>query len=96
MPVFHAYAHVPSCQALRNPRNLVEFGRTDGEATERLWADLNPFVKLTRSMHQSNRKLVLGQAIRLRNEHKRSNLGNNMKREAAMLSTWNLTQFYHY
>lgn len=75
LPVFHAYAHVLSCQAVRNPRNLVEFGRTDGEATERLWADLNPFVKLTRSMLQSNRKLVLGQAIRHRNEIKKMNLG---------------------
>ncbi|CAO3622041.1 unnamed protein product [Mucor hiemalis] len=78
LPVFHAYAHVPSCQALRNPRNLVEFGRTDGEARERLWVDLNPFVKLTRSMHQSNRKLVLGQAIRLRNERKRVNLAETL------------------
>ncbi|KAI9357827.1 hypothetical protein BD770DRAFT_90475 [Pilaira anomala] len=74
VPIFHAYAHVLSCQAKYNPRNLVEFGRTDGEATERLWADLNPFVKLTRSMLQSNRKLVLGQAIRYRNEAKKMNI----------------------
>lgn len=79
MPIFHAYAHVLSCQAKYNPRNLVEFGRTDGEATERLWADLNPFVKLTRSMLQSNRKLVLGQAIRYRNEAKKMNLGKYIK-----------------
>lgn len=74
IPVFHAYAHVLSCQAVRNPRNLVEYGRTDGEATERLWSDLNPFVRSTRSMLQSNRKLVLGQAIRFRNEKKRLGL----------------------
>ncbi|CAO3618661.1 unnamed protein product [Mucor hiemalis] len=80
LPIFHAYAHVGSCQALRNPRNLVEFGRTDGEATERLWSDLNPFVRSTRSMLQSNRKLVLGQAIRFRNEQKKMNLGNSLVR----------------
>ncbi|CAO3654974.1 unnamed protein product [Mucor hiemalis] len=80
MAVFHAYAHVPSCQAVFNPRNLVEFGRTDGEATERLWADLNPFVKLTRGMLQSNRKLVLGQAIRLRNEQKKLKIASSLVR----------------
>ncbi|KAI9330660.1 hypothetical protein BD770DRAFT_333776, partial [Pilaira anomala] len=79
VPIFHAYAHVLLCQAKYNPRNLVEFGRTDSEATERLWADLNPFVKLTRSMLQSNRKLVLGQAIRYRNEAKKMNLGKYIK-----------------
>ncbi|CAO3655707.1 unnamed protein product [Mucor hiemalis] len=50
LPIFHAYAHVGSSQALRNPRNLVES---------------------TRSMLQSNRKLVLGQAAR----SKKINLG---------------------
>ncbi|CAO3632161.1 unnamed protein product [Mucor hiemalis] len=86
LPVFHAYAHVLSCQALRNPTNLVEFGRTDGEATERLWSDLSPFVRSTRSMLQSNRKLVLGQAIRFRNENKRMGLGDSLvaKDKAAM------------
>ncbi|KAI7878379.1 uncharacterized protein EV154DRAFT_525077 [Mucor mucedo] len=71
LPVFHAYAHVISCQSSFNPKNIESYGRTDGEASERLWSSLRPFVTITRPMSQANRRLTLTLAIRHRNMEKK-------------------------
>ncbi|KAI7865216.1 uncharacterized protein EV154DRAFT_533530 [Mucor mucedo] len=76
LPVFHAYAHVISCQSSFNSKNIESYGRADGEASERLWSSLRPFVTITRPMSQANRRLTLTLAIRHRNMEKK--LGNGV------------------
>ncbi|KAG2205957.1 hypothetical protein INT47_005275, partial [Mucor saturninus] len=75
LPVFHAYAHVISCQSSFNPKNIESYGRTDGEASERLWSSLRPFVTITRPMSQANKRLTLTLAIRHRNMEKKWGMG---------------------
>lgn len=71
----HAYAHIQSCQVQRNPKFRDGFGLSDGEASERLWAYLNAFVRMTRKMGQYNRHLVVYRAIICRNKEKKANMG---------------------
>ncbi|KAG2195203.1 hypothetical protein INT47_006734 [Mucor saturninus] len=66
-PVFHAYVHV----IIFNPKNIESYGRTDGEASERLWSLLRPFVTITRPMFKANRRLTLTLSIRHRNTKKK-------------------------
>jgi hypothetical protein len=75
VPVLHSYAHIQSCQVQRNPKYCEGFGSSDGEASERLWAYLNAFVKMTRKMGQYNRHLVLYRAISCRNKEKKASIG---------------------
>ncbi|SCZ93731.1 BZ3500_MvSof-1268-A1-R1_Chr6-3g08849 [Microbotryum saponariae] len=42
--VFHAYAHIWSCQVEFNPRLIPNFGLTDGEGCERLWSGLRSLI----------------------------------------------------
>ncbi|CAO3657008.1 unnamed protein product [Mucor hiemalis] len=48
--VFHAFAHIMSCQMKYHPKYINGFGRTDGEGCERLWSYLNGFIPISRSM----------------------------------------------
>ncbi len=39
------------------------FGKTDGEATERLWSDLGPYARTTKEMLSGNRQDLLEDAL---------------------------------
>lgn len=61
--VFHAFAHVMSCQMKYHPRYVSGFGYTDGEGCERLWSYLNGFIPISRSMTKDNRRFLLTDAV---------------------------------
>jgi hypothetical protein len=54
---------VPRCLELFHPKKLKGFGKTDGEATERLWSDLGPYSRTTKEMLSGNRQDLLEDAL---------------------------------
>lgn len=48
IPIFHAYGHNLACQLKYLPRRIEGFGMTDGEAVERMWAQLRGLVTIVR------------------------------------------------
>ncbi|KAI8327756.1 hypothetical protein BC941DRAFT_364378, partial [Chlamydoabsidia padenii] len=73
--IFHSYAHSIDCQAKFSPRYLTGFGLTDGEWMERLWSYLGGFVKVTRAMSKSYRRLTLASALRHFKQDKMMHMG---------------------
>ncbi|CAO3644813.1 unnamed protein product [Mucor hiemalis] len=61
--VFHAFAHIMSCQMKYHPKYINGFGHTDGEGCERLWSYLNGFIPISRSMTKDNRRFLLTDAV---------------------------------
>jgi hypothetical protein len=50
VPKFHLPAHIEICQITYSHNLLKGMGRTDGEAPERGWANINPVTTSTREM----------------------------------------------
>lgn len=59
VPKFHLPAHVLSCQTTYSFNFIKGVGRTDGEAPERGWADINPVATSTREMGPGSRRDTL-------------------------------------
>ncbi|KAG1718728.1 hypothetical protein EDD22DRAFT_983515 [Suillus occidentalis] len=59
VPKFHLPAHVASCQTKFSFNFIKGVGRTDGEAPERGWADINPIATSTRAMGPGSRRDTL-------------------------------------
>ncbi|GAA5977949.1 hypothetical protein JCM11641_004341 [Rhodosporidiobolus odoratus] len=68
--VFHAYAHVLSCQVRYNPRYIERFGLSDGEGCERTWSFMRPLISLNRSASSSHRFINLDKRTSVGNEEK--------------------------
>jgi hypothetical protein len=67
IPAFHAYAHNVECQLTTGIRSVEGAGLTDGEAVERLWAELRPMVKATKVMTLKNREFTINYVVGSRN-----------------------------
>lgn len=50
VPKYHLKAHGEKCQTPYNPNLLPHTARTDGEAIERQWSQINPIAMSTREM----------------------------------------------
>ena len=50
VPKFHLPAHIPRCQVAYSFNFTPHVGRTDGEAPERGWANINPAASSTKEM----------------------------------------------
>lgn len=50
VPKFHLPAHITTCQVTFSHNLIKGMGRTDGEAPERGWANINPIATSTREM----------------------------------------------
>jgi hypothetical protein len=50
VPKFHLRAHVEKCQTAFNFNLMQGVGRTDGEAPECGWSDINPLASQTKQM----------------------------------------------
>ncbi|KAG6912802.1 hypothetical protein DXG01_012027, partial [Tephrocybe rancida] len=50
IPKFHLPAHIEACNTLYSFNLAVGVGRTDGEAPERGWANINPIAQSTKEM----------------------------------------------
>ncbi|CAO3618548.1 unnamed protein product [Mucor hiemalis] len=61
--VFHAFAHVMSCQMKYHPKYINGFEYTDGESCERLWSYLNGVISISRSITKDNKRFLLTDAI---------------------------------
>ncbi|KAG1885233.1 hypothetical protein F4604DRAFT_1918904 [Suillus subluteus] len=59
VPKFHLPAHVAKCQSNFSFNFIKGVGRTDGEAPERGWADINPIATSTRKMGPGSRRDTL-------------------------------------
>ncbi|KAG1744823.1 hypothetical protein EDB19DRAFT_1894525 [Suillus lakei] len=59
VPKFHLPAHVAKCQTSFSFNFIKGVGRTDGEAPERGWADINPIATSTREMGPGSRRDTL-------------------------------------
>ncbi|KAG1893035.1 uncharacterized protein F5891DRAFT_1131406 [Suillus fuscotomentosus] len=55
IPKFHLPAHITKCQTSFSFNLIKGIGRTDGEAPERGWADINPIATSTREMGPGSR-----------------------------------------
>lgn len=56
VPKFHLPAHVMECQWLFSFNLVRGVGRTDGEAPERGWANINPAASSTKEMGPGSRR----------------------------------------
>jgi hypothetical protein len=56
VPKFHLPAHVTSCQTAFSFNLTRGVGRTDGEAPERGWSDINPLAAQTKVMGPASRR----------------------------------------
>lgn len=56
VPKFHLPAHIARCQTRFSFNFIKGVGRTDGEAPERGWADINPLATSTREMGPGSRR----------------------------------------
>lgn len=59
VPKFHLPAHIAKCQTSFSFNFIKGVGRTDGEAPERGWADINPIATSTREMGPGSRRDTL-------------------------------------
>ncbi|SCZ89749.1 BZ3500_MvSof-1268-A1-R1_Chr1-3g01554 [Microbotryum saponariae] len=73
--VFHAYAHIWSCQVEFNPRLIPNFGLTDGEGCERLWSGLRSLIPINRPSNKSHRFVNLAVRIQALNDATVNKLG---------------------
>ncbi|KAG1729676.1 uncharacterized protein EDB91DRAFT_1085702 [Suillus paluster] len=78
VPKFHLPAHIFSCQ-ITYSHNLVKgMGRTDGEAPEHGWANINPVATSTRKMGPGSRRNTLNNHFGNFNWKKVTNLGTSL------------------
>ncbi|KIJ10047.1 hypothetical protein PAXINDRAFT_27756, partial [Paxillus involutus ATCC 200175] len=59
VPKFHLPAHIAKCQTTFSFNFRLGVGRTDGEAPERGWANINPAVSSTKEMGPGARRDIL-------------------------------------
>ena len=59
VPKFHLPAHIPRCQVAYSFNFTPHVGRTDGEAPERGWANINPAASSTKEMGPGTRRDTL-------------------------------------
>lgn len=56
IPKYHLPAHIEACNILYSFNLNKNIGRTDGEAPERGWSDINPLAASTREMGPGSRR----------------------------------------
>jgi hypothetical protein len=59
VPKFHLPAHVSKCRSNFSFNYALGVGRTDGEAPERGWAEINPLAMSTKEMGPGSRRDTL-------------------------------------
>ncbi|KAH7905178.1 hypothetical protein BJ138DRAFT_1231765, partial [Hygrophoropsis aurantiaca] len=81
VPKFHLPAHVDRCQTNFSFNFVPGVGRTDGEAIERGWANINPVASSTKEMGPGNRRDTLDDHFGDWNWKKVVNLGPSILRK---------------
>ncbi|KAG2746737.1 hypothetical protein P692DRAFT_201840841 [Suillus brevipes Sb2] len=75
VPKFHLPAHITACQISFSHNLIKGMGRTDGEAPERGWANINPVATSTREMGPGARRDTLDDHFGYYNWKKVTNFG---------------------
>jgi hypothetical protein len=75
IPKFHLPAHIKKCNLLFSFNLTPGVGRTDGEAPERGWSDINPVAQSTKEMGPGSRRDTLDDHFNDWNWKKIVNLG---------------------
>ncbi|KAG0695048.1 hypothetical protein DFH29DRAFT_985048 [Suillus ampliporus] len=75
IPKFHLPAHITACQISFSHNLIKGMGRTDGEAPERGWANINPVTTSTREMGPGARRDTLDDHFGYYNWKKVTNFG---------------------
>ncbi|KAG1719290.1 hypothetical protein EDB19DRAFT_1898779 [Suillus lakei] len=81
VPKFHLPAHIELCQITYSHNLLKGMGRTDGEAPERGWANINPVATSTREMGPGSRRDTLDDHFGDFNWKKITNMGVSLSRK---------------
>ncbi|KIJ58413.1 hypothetical protein HYDPIDRAFT_81314, partial [Hydnomerulius pinastri MD-312] len=81
VPKFHLPAHIASCQTRYSFNFTPHVGRTDGEAPERGWANINPVASSTKEMGPGSRQDTLNDHFGDWNWKKVVALGETMLRK---------------
>ncbi|KIK33966.1 hypothetical protein CY34DRAFT_98770, partial [Suillus luteus UH-Slu-Lm8-n1] len=87
VPKFHLKAHIQSCQTAFSFNFSKGVGRTDGEAPERGWADINRVATSTREMGPGNRRDTLDDHFGDWNWKKTTMLGRTLLRKLKEAAT---------
>jgi hypothetical protein len=80
VPKFHLPAHIAACWTKYSFNFTPGVGRTDGEAPERTWSEINPLATSTHEMGPGSRRDVLDYHFGDHNWRKLTNLGEFAKR----------------
>lgn len=80
VPKFHLPAHIARCRSHYSFNYSKHVRRTDGEAPERGWAEINPIASSTKEMGPGYRRDTLDSHFNDYNWRKTINLGNFMTR----------------
>ncbi|KAG6847818.1 hypothetical protein H0H93_005714 [Arthromyces matolae] len=86
IPKFHLPAHIESCNLSFSFNLIPGVGRTDGEAPEQGWANINPISQSTKEMGPGARRDTIDDHFNDLNWKKKTQFGNRMLkkiREAA-------------
>ncbi|KAG2137460.1 hypothetical protein DEU56DRAFT_945875 [Suillus clintonianus] len=78
VPKFHLPAHIAACQTSYSLNLIKGMARTDGEAIERGWSNMNPIATSTREMGPGSRRDILDDHFGDWNWRKVSNLGPSL------------------
>ncbi|KAG6914117.1 hypothetical protein DXG01_002336 [Tephrocybe rancida] len=81
VPKFHLSAHVMACHTSFSFNYGVGVGRTDGEAPERGWAEINPLASSTKEMGPGSRRDALDSHFADYNWRKITGLGRSLLRK---------------
>lgn len=75
VPKFHLLAHILACQIAFSFNYTKDVGRTDGEAPERGWDDVNGAAGMTQEMGPGSRRDTLDDFLGDRNWKKVTRMG---------------------
>ncbi|KAG2055338.1 hypothetical protein BDR06DRAFT_970839 [Suillus hirtellus] len=81
VPKFHLPAHIEICQITYSHNLLKGMGRTDGEAPEHGWANINPVTTSTHEMGPGSRRDTLDDHFGDFNWKKVTNMGVSLSRK---------------
>ncbi|KAF7967195.1 hypothetical protein HWV62_35598 [Athelia sp. TMB] len=96
VPKFHLSAHVKKCQTAYSLNFTPGVGRTDGEAPERGWADINHVASSTKEMGPGSRRDTLDDHFADWNHKKVFNMGPTLLRKIKVAVPERIIHVYNF
>ncbi|KAJ7571957.1 hypothetical protein C8J56DRAFT_1070458 [Mycena floridula] len=96
LPIWHGDVHWIQCRT----KNLVQYqegaGKTDGEAPERFWGEMNEISYATREMGEGTREDALEDRIDFHNVQKNAKLGETLDKKLRLALVEEVIQKQHF